>query len=159
MCGGRENLSCTIMVHTLHFPLFLPLLFRARARPLCSDRLVSPFRFKMLRTKTSTCVCLYSFSALADPVHVSVCHPTGDNPIRQSYVVGYNPSGTNPADRPHHRSSSCIPNLQVFCGYDAYNNPVRVQIAHCTDCHSHILQGAALRTSLWASCSGSVLHT
>jgi len=37
----------------------------------------------------------------------------------RSFVVGY---GTNPPQRPHHRSSSC-PNLPEVCDWNAFNNP------------------------------------
>ncbi len=51
-------------------------------------------------------------------------YATGANPIGQSYVVGYNPSGIAAADRPHHRSASCNPDLQVFCGQEAFTASV-----------------------------------
>ncbi len=39
--------------------------------------LVLPVRLSMLWTREGTRVCLYSFTALADPVHVSMSHTGG----------------------------------------------------------------------------------
>jgi len=42
----------------------------------------------------------------------------GSNPRDSSYVCGF---GNNPPQRPHHRASSCSPNIWEWCSWDDYN--------------------------------------
>jgi hypothetical protein len=56
-------------------------------------------------------------------------YAAGNNPAKQSYIVGYTPAGLKAADRPHHRSSSCDPNYGVQCTYQQLDAPVS------PDCH------------------------
>ncbi len=51
-------------------------------------------------------------------------YAAGSNVKSQSYIVGYTPTGTKAADRPHHRSSSCSPDYSVACNFNNLNAAV-----------------------------------
>ncbi len=69
--------SARFVAPALSYAVACPLVSLAFVRaPACFAMVafVSPIRPSMLWTREGTRVCLYSFSALADPVHVSVPH-------------------------------------------------------------------------------------
>jgi hypothetical protein len=67
-------------------------------------------------------------------------YAAGNNPIDQSYIIGYVLPGKKAADRPHHRSSSCSRNYSVPCNFDQLYAPVsdvatkRLMYALCSQC-------------------------